>query len=86
MNRIEDLFDKINPIVEEFELNKDEGALLMLGADFENECGIIQGKVKSLVAMIISRMEAEKEMEFIILKSAEHFLARKEREADKKEN
>ena len=86
MNRIEDLFDKINPIVEEFELNKDEGALLMLGADFENECGIIQGKVKSLVAMIISRMEAEKEMEFVILKAAEYFLARKEREADKKEN
>ena len=86
MNRIEDLFDKINPIVEEFELNKDEGALLMLGADFENECGIIQGKVKSLVAMIISRMEAEKEMEFVILKAAEYFLARKERKADKKEN
>ena len=86
MNRIEDLFDKINPIVEEFELNKDEGTLLMLGADFENECGIIQGKVKSLVAMIISRMEAEKEMEFVILKAAEYFLARKEREADKKEN
>lgn len=86
MNRIEDLFDKINPIVEEFELNKDEGALLMLGADFENECGIILGKVKNLISMIISRMEAEKEMEFVILKAAEYFLARKEREADKKEN
>ena len=86
MNRIEDLFDKINPIVEKCEIDPEKGAFLMLGADLEHECGIVCGTVKSLVAMIISRMEAEKDMEFIILKAAELFLDRKERKANKKQN
>lgn len=85
MNKIGDLYDVINPIVEKCEIDPEKGAFLMLGADIENECCIVRGTVKSLVAMIVSKMEAEKDMEFVILKAAEIFLDRKQNAIDEEE-
>ena len=81
MRKIEELFDHLAPIVAEGEFDPESSALLLLGADEEHECGIIQGKMKSLVAMIVSRMVAEKDFELMILHSAEVFLEYREREA-----
>lgn len=82
MDKIGDFFDEIKPIVEAKAFDRENGAMLFLGADFEDECAIYQGKAKCLVAMIVSAMEREDEIAHVLLKSAEMYLARKEREKD----
>lgn len=71
MDKIGDFFDKITPMVEASDFDKERGALLLLGADFDHECAVYQGKAKCLIAMICSAMEEKEELEFVILKAAE---------------
>lgn len=82
MDKIGDFFDEIKPIVETKAFDRENGAMLFLGADLENECAIYQGKVKCLVAMIASAMEREDGIAHVLLKSAEMYLARKVRGKD----
>lgn len=80
MDKIGDLFEKITPMVEAMDFDKEHAAILMLGADFDHECAIYQGTIKSLVAMLISAMEEKKELSFVVLKAAEIFLERRKEE------
>lgn len=58
-------------MVEASDFDKEHGALLLLGADFDHECAVCQGKAKCLIAMICAAMEEKEELEFVILKAAE---------------
>ena len=80
MDKIGDFFDEIKPMVEVRDFDRENGAVMFLGADFENECAIYQGKMKCLVAMIVSAMERDDAIAHVLLKSAEVFLAEKEEE------
>lgn len=81
MDKVGDLFDKITPMVEAMDFNKENAAVLLLGADFDHECATYQGTVKSLTALLVSAMENREELSFVVLKAAEIFLARREEEA-----
>lgn len=77
MDKVGDLFDKITPMAEAMDFDKEHAALLLLGADFDHECATYQGTVKSLVALSPA-MENREELSFVVLKAAEIFLERKE--------
>lgn len=81
MDKVGDLFDKITPMVEAMDFNKENAAVLLLGADFDHECATYQGTVKSLTALLVSAMENREELSYVVLKAAEIFLARREEEA-----
>lgn len=80
MDKVGDLFDKITPMVEAMDFNKENAAVLLLGADFDHECATYQGTVKSLTALLVAAMENREELSFVVLKAAEIFLARREEE------
>lgn len=82
MDKIGDFYDEIKPIVEAKAFDRENGAMLFLGADLEDECAIYRGKAKCLVAMIVSAMERDNEIAHALLKSAEMYLTRKEREKE----
>ena len=82
MDKIGDFFDKITPMVEASDFDKDLGALLLLGADFDHECAVYQGEAKCLIAMICSAMENKHELSYIILKASEIFLERRKAEKE----
>lgn len=87
MDKVGDLFDKITPMVETMDFNKENAAILLLGADFDHECATYQGSVKSLVALLVSAMENREELSFVVLKAAEIFLAeRNQKKEDDKED
>ena len=71
--KVEEIFDKVAPMVEQLELDQDT-ALLMLGTDKEKNCGAIKGNGRTLIAMIVEQMLREKEIEFVIMKAAEAFI------------
>ena len=77
MDKIGDFFGTIQPLVEASDFDKEHAALLLLGADYDHECAVYQGKLKCLVAMVCSAMEEKKELEEVILRAAEVFLSRK---------
>ena len=54
--KIKSLIESFEPAIDDFEFKDDESALLILGADLEDECGFIHGKVKCLAAMVASCM------------------------------
>ena len=46
MDKIGDFFDEIKASWEAKEFDKEHAALLFLGADFDNECALYQGKLR----------------------------------------
>lgn len=70
---IEEFFDKIAPMVESIDMDADT-SLFAIGADAERECGAIKGKTKEIVAMIVSQMIRQKDIEKIIMCSAEAYM------------
>lgn len=85
MDKIGDFFNKITPMVEASDFDKEHGALLLLGADLDHECAIYQGKAKCLIAMICSAMEEKEELEFVILQAVALHLKEKTRQKEKHE-
>ncbi len=49
MDKIKDLFDNINALIADFNMEREHGALLLLGEDFHNVCGNYQGKSRTLL-------------------------------------
>ena len=82
MDKVGDLFDKITPMVEAMDFDKEHAALLLLGADFDYECATFQGTVKSLVSLLVAAMETREELSFVVLKAAEIFLERKQEDVE----
>lgn len=82
MDKVGDLFDKITPMVEAMDFDKEHAAILLLGADYENECATFQGTIKSLVALLVATMEEREELSFVVLKAAEIFLERKQEDVE----
>lgn len=76
MDKVGDFFNEITPLLEAKEFDREYAAVLILGADFHNQCATFQGTIKSLVAMLVSAMEEKKELSFVILKASEIFLER----------
>ena len=79
--------DKIGGFVAEIkaswdakEFGKEHAALLFLGADFDNECALYQGKLRCCIAMLVSAMEQRDELRQIILQAVEIFLSDKLKE------
>lgn len=86
MDKVGDLFDKITPMVEAMNFNKENAAILLLGADFEHECATYQGSIKSLTALLVAAMEHREELSFVVIKAAEIFLERNQKNEDDKED
>lgn len=80
MDKIGDFFDEIKASWEAKEFDKEHAALLFLGADFDNECALYQGKVGCCIAMLVSAMEQRDELQQMILKAVEIFLLNKVKE------
>ena len=71
--KVEELFDKIAPMVEQLQIDQDT-ALLMFGADKERSCGAIKGNSRTMIAMLVEQMLKEKDIEMVIMKAAEVFI------------
>lgn len=71
--KVEEIFDKVAPMVEQLELDQDT-ALLMFGTDKEKTCGAIRGNARTMIAMIVEQMLREKEIELVIMEAAEAFI------------
>lgn len=81
--KVEEIFDKVAPMVEQLELDQDT-ALLMLGSDKEKNCGAIKGNGRTMIAMIVEQMLREKEIGVVIMKAAEAFINVIEEESNAK--
>jgi hypothetical protein len=79
--KVEEIFDKVAPMVEQLELDQDT-ALLMLGTDERKNCGAIIGNGRTMIAMIVEQMLREKKIELVIMKAAEAFINVIEEEAN----
>ena len=71
--KVEEIFDKVAPMVEQLEADQDT-ALLMLGSDKERNCGAIRGNTRTMITMLVEQMLKEKDIEMVIMKAAEVFL------------
>lgn len=71
--KVEEIFDKVAPMVEQLELDQ-ETALLMLGTDKEKNFRAINGSCIPMIAMIVEQMLREKQIEMVIMKAAEAFI------------
>lgn len=80
MDKIGDFFDEIKASWEAKEFDKEHAAQLFLGADFDNECALYEGKVKCSIAMLVSAMEQKDELRHVILSAVEIFLSDKVKE------
>lgn len=80
--RVEEIFDKVAPMVEQLEVNQDT-AVLMLGSDKEKNCGAIKGNSRTMITMLVEQMLKEKDIEMVIMKAAEAFINIIEEEAKK---
>ena len=72
--KVEELFDKIAPMVEQLEQDKDT-ALFMMGTDSVKECGCVQGKFKAMVTMLVDQMVKQEDIARVIMASVEAFIA-----------
>lgn len=79
--KVEEIFDKVAPMVEQLELDQDT-ALLMLGTDKERNCGAIKGNSRTMIAMLVEQMLKEKDIEMVIISAAEAFFNIIEEEAN----
>ena len=70
--KVEEIFDKVAPMVEQLELDQDT-ALLMLGTDKERNCGAIKGNSRTMIAMLVEQMLKAKDIEMVIISAAEAF-------------
>ena len=84
MDKIGVFFDEIKASWEAKEFDKEHAALLFLGADFENECALYQGKVSCCIAMLVSAMEQNDELRQVILRAVGIFLSDKIKEDEEK--
>lgn len=71
--KVEEIFDKVAPMVEQLELDQDT-ALLILGTDKEKNFRAIKGSCIPMIAMIVEQMLREKDLELVIMKAAEAFI------------
>ena len=72
--KVEELFDKIAPMVEQLEQDKDT-ALFMIGTDSVKECGCVQGKFKVMVTMLVNLMVKQEYIARVLMASVEAFIA-----------
>ena len=78
MDKVEDLFDKINALVKDFNMDREHGSLLLLGADFYNVCGNLQGKLSNIISLLLDRMTQNENIKIIVLEAAKRFLESQE--------
>lgn len=71
--KIEEFFDKIAPMVASIAMDADT-SLLAIGADAEREYGAIKGNPKEIIVMIVQQMIQQKDIEQIIMCSAEAYM------------
>lgn len=86
MDKVGDFFDDIKPLYEAKDFDKEHAAILLLGADLENEFAMFEGTVKSLTALLVAAMEERKDLSFVILKACEIFLERNAKKNAKKKD
>ncbi len=72
--KVEELFDKIEPLLKELEQDKDT-ALFMMGTDSVKECGCVQGKFKAMVTMLVDQMVKQEDIARVLMASVEAFIA-----------
>ena len=78
MDKVKDLFDKINALIADFNMEREHGALLLLGEDFHNVCGNYQGKISNIIKMLSTRMDFDENLKIIVLEAARIFLEKQE--------
>lgn len=76
--KIGEFYDKIAPMVEQVEVDKEDAAMFMIGGGEGSEWGAIRGKGKNLLCLLVSQMETHKEIASLVLTAADIFLSMQE--------
>lgn len=71
--KVKELFNNIESMIEQIESGK-ETSLFMLGTDDVQECGVVRGKEKNIISMIVTQMVNHEEIERIIMVAADAFI------------
>lgn len=71
--KVKELFNNIESMIEQIEPGK-ETSLFMLGMDDVQECGVVRGKEKNIISMIVNQMVNHEEIERIIMVAADVFI------------
>ena len=82
--KIGEFYDKIAPMVEQVEVEKEDAAMFMIGGGKGSEWGAIRGKGKNLLCLLVSQMETHKEIAALITTAAEIFIEMEEDKTNEK--
>ena len=71
--KVEELFNNIESMINQIESGS-ETALFMLGTDADRECGVVRGKEKNIISMLVTQMVNHEDIERIIMVAADAFI------------
>ena len=69
--KVNEMFDSIESMVAQMEKGT---TLFMIGSEDEKDSGIVRGKVRDIITMLVNQMIREEQIERIIMVAAQAFI------------
>lgn len=71
--KAKEFYEKVVPMVEQIE-SKDSTTLFMLMSDNETNSGVVKGKAKELISMLLEQMTRQDDIAMLVMAAAEGYM------------